>query len=831
MESLMRDLRFSFRSLARTPLLTSVMALSLAVGIALVSIVFSFINSVFYKPLPYPNADRIVALSVVTSKGYTFWNQQPLEIVEALRHGAVSFDRMAALEERVATLVRHSESSVVSRTAIDTSVLELIGAKAQRGRLLLRDEILQNAPVALITDSLWRSAYSSAEDILSQFIRLDDATYHIVGVLQPGLRFYEHSDIIVPLVERSDSARAGEGKMYVLFGRLRPGLTVAQARADVDHLGRILGEAEPEFKRWRLIVRDRMMSRTGGSGTAARYWLFLGVAISVLLITCTNVANLIYIRSSERRAEIAIRAALGASRGRLVRESLSESLLIGVAAGLVGLFLSECGVRLFLWWVPSIGVPAWVSFGIDARVSVFLCAVTLLAVAACGLRPALSAAEVDLQSSLRASGQSVILSRDALVNSRRAALVQIAISTMLIVGTGLLWHSYLNLTSLDLGFDAKRILSLSIDWDHSRFATDISRAEFSREVGVRAMADPRVKSVALRTSGALLRVDAGELERHDRAAVTGDKPLTFDDAVGIFLPIEPTRSADHNLRPQVQRLGVSESYFQTINLRLIAGRAFDASDRETSPAVAVVSEQFALSTWHRADVVGETFKIGRRGTSISVIGLISNVTQPMNVSDGLKAVHLPLVYLLDRQSTLHDPTTLVRVDDNPDAIRQALIAAVKATDDRAVIRRLETLSEEGRQLDKPLFVAGMVLGGMAACGLVISFIGIYGVVSYGVRQRTKEIGLRLALGATPWQVVRQFMSEGARIIAYGMIGGIVLAVGASILLRSFLLGVSPVDPRAYLLALIIFGGAGAVACWVPARLAASIDPGMTLRAD
>jgi putative ABC transport system permease protein len=831
MDELLRDIQYALRSMRRAPGITVVATVTLAIGIASVSTVFSFVNSVYYRPLPYPDADRIVALSTVTERGYADWSQQPLPVVELLRHEAHSFERIAALDESASTLTGGDKPVLISRTAVDTSVLGLIGAKAERGRLLSRTDIVERAHVALISDSLWRANYGAREDIVGQLLHLDGVTFEVVGVLQPGLRFYERSDVLVPLVEHADSVRAGDGQMFVVFGKLRPGVTVAQARVEVERLAERLKAADPQFTHWKLIVQNRMIFRARLVGPATRAWMFVGVAICLLLIACTNVANLLLVRAAERRSEAAIRIALGGSRARLIRRSLTESLLIGLGAGALGLLLAVWIVKVLTSVLPLYGVPSWMHFGLDVRVLAFTVLITLVAVTVCGAAPALEATRVNLQGLLKAGGHSVVISHDVMRSARRGIVLETAISVMLFIGAALLWKSYIKLASLDVGFDASRVVRVSVAPDRFRYSNDSLRATFNRNLAERIAADHRVAAVSLRTSGAMLATDAAVRERQDKARPAGEKPLSYDDAVGIFLPAEPTRSVDHDLRPQVLRYGVSDSYFRVLGLPILLGRGFDPSDREASPPVAVVSEQLARRAWRRDNVVGETFRIGKIGTPITVIGIAHDVLQPISTEGEMRAEPMSTVYLSDRQSTLYDATTLVRAKGNPEFLSASIATFIRRYDATASVSRVETLAAEAEHTAMVSKLAGIVIGALALCGLLLAIVGVYGVIAYGITQRTREIGLRLAIGGTPKQLIGLFIRDGMRMIVGGLAIGLVLALAASRLLRFFLLGVSPFDPFSYGGVLALFGMVALLACWLPARRATRVDPSVALRAE
>lgn len=825
-------MRHALRSLMRAPLMTLVVIVMLAVGIATVAIAFSFVNSIYYRPLPYPDANRIVALSTVTARGYWAWSQVPHAVVELIRGEAHSFERVGVLREKSATLATaYADPVLIWSTAVDTSVLTLIGATAQRGRLISRHEILAGAPVAVISDSLWRSRFSARDDVAGQILRLDGTTYDVVGVLQPGLRFYERSDILVPLVERPDSVRADDGEFFVMFGKLRPGVTVAQARRELQRLGERLQIADPQFGRWRFLVQDGMMFRAKGFGAASRSWMFVGVAVCVLLVACSNVANLLVVRAAVRRTELAVRASLGATRGRLIREAFTESLLLCVGAGALGTLLTALGIKLVTSLIPFYELPSWVQFGLDARVLAFTMLVTLGSVVALGLPPAIEGTRVNPVSALKAGAEAVVTNRDLSRAGRRGIVVETALSVLLLIGAALLWRSYINVSSLDVGYEAKQLVAVSVTLDRSRYPDDRTRAQFHRDLAERIADDPLVAGVALRTSSALLATDAVARQAQATGRPKTIAPLSYDEAVGVFLPTEPSRSVDRGFLPQVLRYGVSDSYFRVVGLRILSGRSFDGTDREGSAPVAVVSEQLARSVWRRLDILGETFRIGMNGAPITVIGIAHNEVQLIAGRGSMRAQAMPTIYLSERHSTAYQPITLVRAASSAEHARIPVIGAIRSLDSAALVSSLGSLSVGSRGTALVARAAATVIGTFAVFGLALTVIGLYGVVAYAVTQRKREIGLRLALGGTPDGVLRLFLADGLRMIGLGLLVGLALALAGTRLLRFLLLDVSPFDPASYAAAL---GGVLAVAvfaCWLPAHRATRVNPAIALRSE
>ena len=826
-----QDIRHALRTLRKSPGMSAVAIVTLAVGIAVVTTIFSFVNSVFYRPLPYPDADRIVALTSISPKGYYDWSANPLGVVEQMRHASHSFERIATYHEdysRILSLPDASKS--VGVTAVDSSVLELLQAQPQRGRLFTAEEIRSIAPVAIISDSLWRSTYGSSETVLNQTMTLNRVAYTIVGVLPRGYRFYMRSDVIVPLAERPDSVTSATIGGYGLLAKLRPGVSLAAARKEVDQLGGRLASADPVFKKWKFHVQDGMYDRTRGFGAPIYSWLFVGVAMCVLLIACTNVTNLLLVRATERRSEMAIRTSLGASRSRLIRLALAESLILGLTAGALGALLSVWGIKLLFILIPTNGFPSWIQLGIDIRVLGFTLLLAVISVAAIGLTPALEGTKLDLVKALKVGGDAMVTNSALSRSGRRGVAMEIALSVMLFVGAALLGRSYLNVDSTDLGYAADKLTQPWVTLDRTRYADDSARLRFHRALAERLAADPRVASVAIR--GNTLRLDADEVAR--KAALLGKKDSDDlgEEVWGLFLSDDPSSAIDRNIRPFLKRWSVSDSYFPTMGLSIVSGRGFGPQDQAGSQPVAVVSETLARLAWHRLDVVGKTFTAGRTGTPITVIGLARDYKGSYRDPGGLKIVAQPVVYFSERQATPINIQPIIRTRGDMAALIHGLPAIVHEVDPQTVLERVWTMErEEGGEARMITQIFGTILGVLALCALALAGIGTFGVIAYGVALRTREIGLRIALGGTHTQVVALFVREGMRAIGIGLVGGVVIALGASQILRGLLVGLSPFDPITYVVTLLFFGTVAIVACWLPARRAARVEPMVALRGE
>jgi putative ABC transport system permease protein len=824
------EIRHALRSLRKAPAMSAVAIVTLAVGIAAVTTIFSFVDSVFYRALPYPDADRIVAVTAFAPKGYYSWGADPIAVVDAFRRDARTFERAAAFHEQGKFLALDENSRSVGVTAIDTSVLTLLQAKPQRGRLITNAEIRSLAPVALISDSLWRSAYGASEAAVGTIAKLDGVSYSIVGVLPKGYRFYARSDVLVPLAERPDSVDPGIGNRYGFLGKLRPGASVATAQREVDQIGVRLAATDAQFKRWRYTVESGMYDRSNGFGKPVYSWLFIGVATCVLLIACANVANLLLVRAAERRPEMAIRTSLGASRARLIRLALVESVILAVVAGTLGVLLSIWGSRLLLVLIPTTGFPSFIRLGMNVHVLEFTLVLSMIVVAAIGVSPALEGTKLDLVKALKAGGDTMVATGSATRRGRRSVALEIALSVMLFVGAALFFRSFQNVNATDVGYPSDRMISPWVTIDRSRYASDSSQMRFQHALADRLAADAHVEQVA--TRGYAFRLDVDEVARKKAGAATRELPASYQALSGHFLTEDRATQVDRDMRPQPQKWSVSDSYFKTMGLPILQGRGFDGQDQAGSAPVAVVSEALARVFWKRPDVLGRTFSIGPNGTLITVVGIVRDYKRGYRDASGVRLDAWPTVYYSERQVTPNGARPIIRARGDVNALARAIPALLHDVDAQATITRLQTMNiEEAGEARFLAQIFGSILGTLALCALLMAAMGTWGVIAYGVALRTREIGLRIALGGTQGQVIRLFVNEGMRAIGIGLAIGVVIALAATQILRALLVGVTPFDPLTYGVTIVFFGVVALLACWLPARRAARVEPMRALRGE
>jgi predicted permease len=568
------------------------------------------------------------------------------------------------------------------------------------------------------------------------------------------------------------------------------------------------------------MVQSSLVSRGNVAAYVTIGSLFAFVALCVYLIACSNVGNLLLVRSAERRSEMAVRASLGASRERLLRQSLSESAILAAAAGALGAVLSVVLLKVLLATFPTQGFPSWLRFGLDGRVFAFVVVISLIGVAAFGLVPARHGARVNLVDALKAASDVIITDSGVTRHSRRSVIIQIALSLSLFVASLFFARSYFFLTKLDHGYDIDHVAMAQLRLDGPRYPDMASRDATYDRIRERLNADGRIEETAAYGYLEQLRTGTG---------ANAKRPL--GDSVtargGIWLRGHDLSSTT-GLRPGGDRLVVSDNYFHILRMSIVRGRGFGTQDVRGGQHVTIVSQRVATALWGADDPVGKTLQAGPIGPSFIVVGVASDVRDPVGGFDGTTVAAKPNVYFPERQAT-YWPFLYVRPRESMAIAQPAIESAMHQVDPEALIGIVIPLSRQARSAQMVVTVFGLAVGSMAVCGTFLAMLGIYGVIAYGVTRRTREIGLRIALGARPEQVVRLFTIQAMRFTATGLGIGVLLAIGLSLLTRMFVWGTSMLDPIPYIVGAAAFSAVAMLACWLAARRASRVEPSEALR--
>ena len=813
-EDLARDARYAVRSLRRSPGFTATAVLTLTLGLGATIAIFSAVNGVLLRPLPYADPDRLVTVSY--GRGSTVAAGTFLDWKSASR----SFERMGVEEYWTPSLTGREKAEELLAVRVSADILPLLGVPPLLGRAFLpEEEHAGRDRVVVLTHESWRRRFAGDPRVVGQTMLLDGAPHTVVGVMPPGFRFAPYwateAELAAPLVldhRREDR----QGSSLRSFSRLRPGVTLAQARGE---MAAIAARLEREYPGQNQGVTVTPLREEEVGDVRPALLILLAAVAFVLLIACATVAHLQLVRAAARERELAVRTALGASRGRLVQQSLVESAMLSAVGGALGLALAYGGVRLLVALAPP-GVPRLDAVGIDARVGAFAAAATLLSALVFGAAPALIASRVNVHAGLKEGSRSAA---DSVRRRRiRGALVasEFAMALVLLVGAGLVLRSFAALMREDAGFERRRILSLRVSVRGTQHADLARRPAFFRELVERV--------------GALPGVEAASAINH--LPMWGDHwrfPF-FVEGRPVPPPGEDNLATFRIVRP---------GYFRTMRIPIVRGRDFTAEDEAAGAHVIVINETMARRHWPNDDAIGKRLSVDGRSAPpdwFTVIGVVRDVKQGSwsePPSEEMYFPHLrtekdpgPPLRLADFLSPDY-MTLVVRTSADPAALTRAVEGVVLAMDRGAPISGVTTMEQViTRQVVQPRFYL-LLLGAFAGVALVLAAVGVYGVISYSVARRTHEIGLRLALGARRSDPFRLVVRQGMRLAALGAALGLAGALAVTRYLRSLLFGVQPTDPATFAVVTLLLAAVAFVACCVPAWRASRVDPVVALRAE
>jgi putative ABC transport system permease protein len=806
MRTLLQDLRYGLRGLLKRPGFTVVAVVTLALGIGANTAIFSLVSAVLVRPLKYKDPQRLVMVwednsaigfprDTPASGNYADWKAQNRV-----------FEDMAAIEERDYDLAGDgAEPEKISAFAVTSNFFPLLGATPARGRNFTAEEDKPGgAKVAVISDGLWRRRFGGAE-VVGRDIMLNGEKYTVVGVMPRGFQFESPSVGVWVPIAFTPELLANHGRHYLeVVARLKPGVTVEQADADIKNIMSGIVAAHPEqAPQGMTAVVVPLHEQLTGDVRQPLLMLLVAVAL-VLLIACANVAGVLLSRAASRQREIAVRAALGASRWRIVRQLLTESLMLGIVGGALGTLLALWSFAFLQQLIPE-GMRETTALGLDATVLAFTLFVSLLAGVVFGLAPALQASKTDLHDTLKQGGRSSSGGR----RLRGAFVVaQVALALMLLVGAGLLIQTLYRLRNQYAGLRPEGVLTVRTQLATERYGEQSRRVDFYERVLARVKSQPGVVAAAYTTSIPLVWKGGGNgLTLEGKQAAPGVK-----------------WSANHRQ--------ISTDYFRAMNIPLRDGRGFEERDDESSAPVAIVNETMARAYWPGESAVGRRFKIGGPNSDapwMTVVGVVADVRQ-MGVDAPVKAeMYMPYRQTADFADFFGPRDLVVRTTVAPQSIVPAVRQAVHEVDPYQPVSDVRTMDEVlGRETEQRR--TGMILlTAFAALALLLSALGIYGVLSYFVVQHTQEIGVRMALGAQTSDVLRLVVGKGMRLALAGVAVGIAGALALARLMRSLLFEVNAADPLTFFAIALLLSLVALLACYVPARRATKVDPMVALR--
>ena len=798
LERLVQDVRYGARALRRTPAFTIVAVLTLALAIGANSAVFTLVNGVLLEPLPFRDPERLVLASYAPV-------DMPFEVPPSLtnrawldyRQRARAFEKLTAYMGMQKTLsdVGASDAATVAGARVDPSFFAVLCVSPILGRAFTSEEELPDRnTVAIISDRLWRERFAADPRAIGSRIALDGVPHTVVGVMPAGFEFPARSEIWTPL-----PTTFGKGNFLLLtvLGRLADNITVDQARAE---LGSIMATRPRDLQddNWRgrpavLPLKDVI------TGNVARsLWIFSGAVAFVLLIACVNVANLLLIRAAARRREIAVRVALGASRARVARQLLTESLLVGLAGGAVGIAAAQIGVRTLVAIAPAGRIPRLDEVHVDIWVLVFTIVLSLATGIIFGLVPALQSGKRPPADALAHSGRMVGASQSRL----RGALVaaEVALALVLLTGAGLMVKSFSRMRGVDKGYDASRVTRMAVELTNVRYRDAARKHAFHA-----ALLEQLERIPGARGAAGVSYVPMGE---------------GLDGTIGSFVVDGPTPLPKGY---DVDRVLVSPGYFATLGIRLLHGRDFTGSDDAHAPGVAIVSETVARRIWPDADALGKRIALADQpgpNDWLTVVGVVNDVVQDRALGKH-STIYQPYV-----QSSfpwlLGHMTYVVRSDAGVD-VAPAMRAALRDVDAAISAQQLQTMDDAMLEVvAEPLFQTRL-LTVFSVLALLLAVIGTYGVLAYDVAERTREIALRLALGATPRQVTLMVLRRTARFALWGALIGIAASLALTRVLTTSLFEVTPNDPATLATVVGVIVLVALAAGYLPARRASRVE--------
>ena len=803
---MIQDLRFAARSLSRSPSFTVMALVCVALGVAVATTIFGAVNGILLRPLPYRDADRLVAIYArLADKNEHGVNVSYPDFL-SWRDENRAFEGVGLWTWTTHTLSGDGEAERVEGAGVTAALFPLLGVRPLLGRTFTpEDELPGKDRVIVLGHGLWQRRFGGARDIVGRAITVDGASYTVIGVMPPRFAFPQRGHAWVPFP--NDEWREGRSNRGYAgaIARLKPGVTLERAQADLDVISRRLARAYPKdnlgWDAEAIAMRDDLV------GELRRPLLvFLGAVGLVLLIACANVANLMLARGAGRQREIAIRVALGAGRARVVRQVLAESLLLALAGGAAGALAARWGVRLIAAAFPD-EVPFYIVLGVDPLVATFAVAVSLVAGLAFGFLPALRATEVDLSHSLRDGGRGDV--GGARSARLRALLVvsEIALAVVLAAGATLLVRSYRALTGTTLGFDTRGILSARVSLPPARYGDAERRRVFWEQLHERVRAVPGVEIVGS----------------------AGGVPFSgWDLQASFHVDGRPAAKQGEELVAHYQ--SVSPGYFRAIGVPLVRGRMLASADRDSSVRVAVINEALARREFPGQDPVGRRLKVGdadSRDPWYTIVGVVGDfrhyrLPRPMG-----PAVYFPLLARPSYSQTLVIRTGLA----DPASIEGVVRAAIRALDPDVPAYQVQTFERMvSRSLWQPR-LHGQVLGTFAALALLLAVVGVYGVISYAVAERAREFGVRMALGASRRQVMALVVRQGARLAALGAGIGLAAALALSRVVEALLHDVTATDPATFVAVPLGLAAVAVLASCVPALRATRVDPAVAIRGE
>ena len=802
------DLRYGFRMLRKQPGFAAIAIFALALGIGANTAIFSVVNSVLLRPLPYADPARLMAVWETNAHlGPAMRNRNEVALGNFRDWRARSrvFDQFGALFHANVNLTGIAEPERIQSVVVTTNLFQLLGVQPMLGRSFSPDEEKPDSPrVVILSHSLWQQRFGSDQNLLGKILTLNGNPVTVIGIMPPAFELQFPSsmrvDMWLPMRFEANDFDRKTHYLYVL-ARLKQGVLREQAQAEMNVIAGQLQQQHPDTNAEKGINVVPLHKQIVGDIQSYLYVLFAAVGF-VLLIACANVANLLLARVAARRREVAVRIALGASRRRIICQLLTESLMLSALGGLLGLLLAYWGIDLLVALTPP-DVPRLREIGLHAPVFGWTLAISILTGVLFGLAPALQASKPDVNDALKESGGR---NPGGLQGSRvRNLLVvsEVALAVLLLVGAGLMIKSFARLRQVDPGFEPKNLLTMNISLPRQKYREPQQANIFFEQLLQRVKAVAGVESVG------------------------GIDPLPLSDSnVTTGFVVEGAPFLELANRPEVGERAVTPDYFQTMRIPVLKGRAFTGQDRDNTPPVIVINEALARRYWPNEEAVGKRLGFDDSNKQVwrEIVGVVGNVKH-----QSLDAEAKPEVYFPYQQYPKNFMSLVVRTASDPAGMMAAIRNQVLSIDKDQPVFDIKTMDQRIAKSVAPSRFVMLLLGIFSALALVLAAVGIYGVMAYLVTQRTREIGIRMAIGAQPRDVFRMVIGQGMMLALIGVGIGLVGAFGLTRLMTSMLFGVEPTDPVTFAIISVLLVLVALVACYLPSRRATKVDPTVSLR--
>jgi putative ABC transport system permease protein len=804
MDHLRQDIQYATRRLLKAPGFTAIAAVTLALGIGANSAIFSVVNGVLLKPLPYPESERLVGVYHLSDGNRAAMSGPNFT---DMTRTATSFENTAATSTTRMILTGMGEPVRLPVARVSASLFNVLRVQPALGRAFNADE---NTPgrtnLVILSHGLWQQRFGGDPGVIGRGIMLDGVSREVVGVMPRGFAYPSESQAWLPADYNQSFVTSQRANWYLdVVARLKPGVTPQQSAAEADTIGRNLEKQHPLSNAEVGITTYPLLEAMVGD-VRRSVMILLGAVGFVLLIACANVANLLLARAAARGPEMAVRAALGAGRRRLVAQLMTESLLLSLVGAALGLLLSVWGVELLKSLKPD-GIPRLDNIGMDAAVVAFTIAIALVTGILFGLVPAFTATR-GVSASLKDAGRGAVSNRGGARVRGALVVAELALAVMLLAGAGLLMRSFVKLQSVDPGFRPEQALTFDLTLPDVRYAEDPQRLAFFDQLLPRLRGLPGVRSASAVLGLPLSGVDF---------------VISFD--IGGRPPLPP---AD---RPAMLVRVATPDYFQAVGIPLKRGRGFAEDDKEGTPRVLLITESAARQYFPNEDPIGKTIELGwgrgrGRKAGGAVVGIVGDVKDA-----GLSRPNPPQVYLPYRQWPVSFMTVVMKTAVPPESLTAAARAEVSAVDPNLPLSNVATLEAVvAKSISQQRFYM-LLIAIFASVALVLAAIGIFGVLSYAVSQRTREIGIRMALGAQGRSVVHLIVRQAMVLALCGVAGGTIAALVVSRTMTEMLFSVTPTDPVTFASVAAVLVGVALVASYLPARRATRVDPIVALRAE